>query len=168
MSAHVAVPGPNGTVGSFSSSGGVSLSSESFSFAGHSDGSNGVAGGTVGTGSGSVDLIFTLDTPAQVQFQGSEPLLSNLIFEGTATLSMNGSVVVPLTFNDLGQLDEAQNLAAGSYELQASGVADAGIGNSGNVSENITATIVPEPVTCSLIGLIPIAALYLRGKYCLR
>jgi hypothetical protein len=137
--------GPDGAVGSFNSNAGVQVNSATFSFAGHATGDGGVAGAPVGTGSGSIDLKFTLDAPTQVLFQGHD---TNLTIQGSTTvgtLSSNGNTIAAITFDGTGNLDFTQLLNAGSYELQASDSVgpDGSVGK--NLSENVTATIVPEP-----------------------
>jgi hypothetical protein len=150
--AHVSEPVPGGAAGSFSSSAGVSLSSASFSFAGHGDGNGGALLRSVASGSGSIDLIFTLNAPADVHFQGTlgNGIISALEFNSSASLSSNGSVITTFPFNN-GTLDFVQNLGTGSYELSAAGSVNAGVNDAGG-SENITATIVPEPVAASIAG----------------
>ena len=120
VSAQVPDGVPTISAADFTSSGGVTLNTASLSLNGHGKSNGGALLQGVGTGSGSVDLIFTLDAPAQVHFLGSNSLGSLGLgeFNATASLISNGSVISTLSFvvqgPHLSQLDLFQNLAAGS------------------------------------------------------
>jgi hypothetical protein len=152
--AHLSEPVPGGAAGSFSSSAGVSLNSASFSFAGHGDGNGGALLRSVGSGSGSIDLIFNLNAPANVHFLGTlgNGIISPPGFNSSASLSSNGSVITTFPFNN-GALDFMQNLGAGTYELSAFASVNAGVNDAGG-SETITATIVPEPMAVSIVAAV--------------
>ena len=122
-------------------------------------------GRPIGTGSGSFDVIFSLDAPAEVHFHGSRTPVIAFDLVTSESLTSDGNVVAPLTFDGSGNLDFFQALNAGSYELSGAGSVDAGAGIGAGGTENLTATIVPEPVGGSilLISMIPIG-LRLRRK----
>ena len=98
--------------------------------------------------------LCSFPVQAQVHFVGTEsPAFSPLYFAGSASLSSNGNVVSSLPFNSFGEMDFTQVLDAGTYDLKASGAINVAAGTGGNGGENVTATIVPEPLEVSVIAL---------------
>jgi hypothetical protein len=158
---------PASSEADFSSSGGVTLNTASLSLNGHGKGDGGALLQGTGAGSGSVDLVFSLNAPAQVHFQGSNSLGSLDLggFNASASLLSNGSVISTLPFTvqgpHLSQLDLVESLAAGSYELTGSASVTAST-NDASGSESITATIVPEPSGLSLLALAILARRRMR------
>ena len=148
--AHASGAGPLPPVGSFSTSGGVSLNSASFSFSAHATGDGGVVGSGVGEGAGSFSAFFMLDAATPVRFQGSQSTV-NPDFNAGASLRKDGNIVSTLPFNVAGTMDFMLNLDPGTYELRATGSINGGL-FTGNGSENITATIVPEPLAVSIVA----------------
>jgi hypothetical protein len=161
VSANVPSQVPPFDGGAFTSMAGVSLNSASFSISGHGKGNGGALLQSTGSGSGSIDLIFNLDAPAQVHFVGSndDGFLRTAPFNVSATLSSGGNTISTFPFtaqdNNSASLDFVQVLPAGAYELTASGSISGSI-NPANVSETITATIVPEPAGLLIAAIAPL------------
>jgi hypothetical protein len=88
-----------------------------------------------------------------VEFQGSQSTLA-AGFSSSASLRENGNIVSTLPFNvATGTMDFILNLDPGTYELRANASNSGGLLLS-NGSENITATIVPEPVELGLLMML--------------
>jgi hypothetical protein len=148
--------------GSFTSDGSFFPTGAGATLSGASQGNAGLPGSFgSAVGSGSVDIFFNLDAQTLVQFnEFGNADLSNY-FSGSFVLKQG-----PTTIQSLNGGDHlfTQVLNPGSYELIASADAHPRVGTGGSGSQSFSVSVVPEPVSSSLVLIAVFGTLRLRRR----
>jgi hypothetical protein len=149
-------------VGSFTSAASVTTGVASISVSGFSQGNGGNAGSNGNSSAfGIADIFFSLDAQTLVQIDQIGNLPAGTDFVGTYAFKMNGAPIATLS---QGNASFTQVLAPGQYELSATVNAQSSTVGGGAGSEQISVTIVPEPVLAGILSVTGCAWLVRRRR----
>jgi hypothetical protein len=148
-------------IGSFSTS--MTASSKNVTATLRGGGTDNINVHGIASGTGSIDLVFNLSDPAQVQLASSifgSPAGNLNITENLKLL--DSTQVTVFTFPLSAANSPTMNLAAGNYELTGSVTGNPAFGEQGGADAELILSIVPEPVQLSCIAIAGLALLWRR------